>query len=347
MLNVSDNQADFTELMHNTQLLNVTHKHLRYTPLMYAIQVKGRQHIAIELLQRNANIHIKDVFGNTAIHTAAQFDCGNIMGRLLEAGANVHDCGADGDTPLHIAAYHGNMSVLQILHDAGAQVNTLNVFGMTALQMSVCNIYIDISMIKHLMQWGSHINPPNWHAQSALQMAVMHESIEVVDLLLNAGADPNYIDKFGTTPLEIAVINKNFVISRRLLRANANIYKDSSNIPTSDSKQSLFELALQSKCDNRLCKMLLSSGTLMSRENWFFQDNMPDDLNENEEMLEVIQQFARNVPTLERLCILRIREWMSSTNKFEHLVNTVVLPKSLKLELFSIVEDTGDDDVDL
>lgn len=67
-----------------------------------------------------------------------------------------------------------------------------------------------------------HPFTPRYDMSTYLSAAVIHETIEIVELLLKKGAPPNETDKFSMTPLHYAVKNNQIEIVKLLLDHNAD-----------------------------------------------------------------------------------------------------------------------------
>ena len=59
-------------------------------------------------------------------------------------------------------------------------------------------------------------------APTALHWAVESDDLELLDLLLRAGADVKAKDRFGFSPLYFAISNNNLEMVRRLLKGGAD-----------------------------------------------------------------------------------------------------------------------------
>ena len=91
------------------------------------------------LLDRNADVHVRDTDGDTPLHCAA------IAGRLEEArlllGLNVevNSRNNEGSTPLHLASegyWEGNPDIVQLLLGHGADTQARNFSGKTASEVA-------------------------------------------------------------------------------------------------------------------------------------------------------------------------------------------------------------------
>ncbi len=96
------------------------------TALMNAA-IEGHSDIVQVLLNRDADVNMKDDGGWTALMRAAQGgpttikeDHNAIVRLLLAKGADVNVRSTNGMTALHLAEYHGHTEIVQLLKKAGA-----------------------------------------------------------------------------------------------------------------------------------------------------------------------------------------------------------------------------------
>jgi len=94
-------------------------------------------------------------------------------------------------------------------------------WGVTALMAAVEKGYEDI--INFLLEEGADIEAKNNKGQTALMRAVLVENQSIVDLLLSKGANVNVKDNLGITPLMYAVETENKDIVDLLLSKGANV----------------------------------------------------------------------------------------------------------------------------
>lgn len=85
------------------------------------------------LIEKGADIHIRDKDGWTAVCWASWSGVPSITKRLAELGADINIRDKEGNTPLMMAAMRGNHEVVTYLLEHGADINATCQNGMTAL----------------------------------------------------------------------------------------------------------------------------------------------------------------------------------------------------------------------
>src|SRR5438445_1575329 len=97
----------------------------------------------------------------------------------------------DGFTPVALATYLGQKSVTEYLIEKGANVNAIakNATGFTALTGAVANNHVEISKI--LVKRGANVNHRYEGGVSPLMEACLNGNLELVNFLLENGADPS------------------------------------------------------------------------------------------------------------------------------------------------------------
>merc|ERR1712226_125880 len=125
---------------------------------------------------------------------------------LLSRIVNLTD--VNGNTALHYSVSHGNFDVVSVLLDAKvANPNILNKAGYTCIMLiSLAQITNDThrAVISRLFDVGDVNIRASQHGQTALMLAVSHGRLDMVKLLVDAGADLNIRDEDGSTALMCA-----------------------------------------------------------------------------------------------------------------------------------------------
>jgi ankyrin repeat protein len=177
------------------------------------------------LLEKGADIHLKDDKGETPLHLAVRFENLKLVELLLKQGSQVDelteveetpDSPHNGRTPLITAARsHKNPEIMACLLKAGAQVNFIDKStGYTSLHYIAAAPRNDEPSKEQalqqaaevLLQYGADPNliiEQKGH-QMPIHLAAANNHVGVVEALLNKGADVNAKTEKGTTPMGIA-----------------------------------------------------------------------------------------------------------------------------------------------
>ena len=159
---------------------------------------------------------------------------------LVEAGAEVNTPGIDGSTPLELAARSGNAELLQFLIARGARINVNDPCCKSALHNAAGRG--GLAAVKVLLANGADPNVVDRGNRTPLFSAIEGrqekpvDQVEILRALKEAGAKVNWADHYGDTPLTVAVGHENLEAVRILIEAGANVDVRNRN------KQSLIRL---------------------------------------------------------------------------------------------------------
>jgi ankyrin repeat protein len=104
----------------------------------------------------------------------------------------IHD-----ESALHFLAIEGFLDGVTFLAERGAAIDATNEFGDTAL-IDVC-VLQNTEMAAVLLRFGANPNAMSRTRDNLLHAAVEAGDATLVTLLLDAGADPEYVSDWGTT----------------------------------------------------------------------------------------------------------------------------------------------------
>lgn len=135
----------------------------------------------IKIVANGINVNMRDRDGKTPLHWAARNGCVDAVKTLLSVGANKDARDAQGCTPLLTAVMFGNADVVQVLLAAGVK----SMHEIKEDQKGFFTRWFD-----RTANTAFGLFPYNRFLRE-LMSAVAHNHVEVVKVLLNAGAQPN------------------------------------------------------------------------------------------------------------------------------------------------------------
>ncbi|ARF02839.1 SWPV1-280 [Shearwaterpox virus] len=251
--------------------------------------------IAKKLISYGACINHSDINGNTPLHIAVKNKNFNLIKLLLENGAVPNISNKDKITPLHISVNNNNIDILKILieycvtknitlersliynsiHqrntdsikllvDNGMDINAVDEdYDFTPLHYAACYV-ADISVVKYLIKVGADVNKKSGLFQTTPLFGALRNK-NMTELLIDNGADINYMDCCGNTPL-MTLYNKYKDVKADVARiiiteiasqeSLGNISKNvglQKNIEFVNS--STFLKSVKNECNNELNKM--------------------------------------------------------------------------------------------
>jgi uncharacterized protein len=194
-----------------------------------------------QLVKAGAPVSQPNVFGATPMGEAARRGDTAVLKALLEAGASADSANADGQTALMSVARTGNIDAAKLLLRHGARIDAREKWGgQTALMWAAAQN--QPGMIRLLASKGADVNarstvrewPRRMTAEerpkdmnrgglSGLMFAARDGSIESVRALLAAGAEVNFQDPDGSTPLLVALMNGHWDAAKLLVESGADV----------------------------------------------------------------------------------------------------------------------------
>ena len=185
-----------------------------------AIQVDsegGYVEIMQLLLSAGADVNAKNIFGQTALHIASYFSAENAIKVLLDADAHI-DAEVDGITALHMAVFRGHNAAVQMLLNAKEGI----------LPPTVLHVAADTGNVETLSLLLQEKRLVDLSAKDSYGCSVLHTGsasghLNVVKMLLAAGADVLSKGEDGCTALKHASNNGHLQVVETLLQAKADI----------------------------------------------------------------------------------------------------------------------------
>jgi ankyrin repeat protein len=131
----------------------------------------------------------------------------------------VHARTSLGETPLHFLCVENRIAPVRELIKHGAIIDTVNDCGTTPLSDAASLGYAEL--VAFLLEHGAALKLKGQH-DPTLHQAVHGGNLEVVKLILNAGADVNEQGGLSESPLHVAVEDDRLEIAKLLLAHGAN-----------------------------------------------------------------------------------------------------------------------------
>ena len=197
------NQYDVVKLLleNKTLQLDLVNREGR-TPLQAALE-KGVAPSSSLLIAAGADVNALDPQGVTPLMTAARQNFIDIVEAMLKKGAKADAIGNAGETPLAYAAQNGAIRAVKALLSAAAeQGGTLDLTGPLCIAAERGHGRI----VELLLEAGAAVNGLNRQEQTALMGAAKNDNEEVLEILLKAGANPAIADPHNMQAYDHAIM---------------------------------------------------------------------------------------------------------------------------------------------
>lgn len=171
---------------------------------MIAAAAEGKTDLVLSSLAERAEINAQDNRGRTAVMAATHGNHIDTVKALIQAGADINIQDELEDNPFLYAGAEGHLEILQLVIDAGPDTKIYNRLGGTPLIPAGEHGHVEVA--KELLTRTdvdvNHINNPGW---TALMEAIVlgdggKRQQEMVQLLIDHGADVIFADRHGKTP---------------------------------------------------------------------------------------------------------------------------------------------------
>ncbi len=221
-----------------------------FTPLMLASGNSDTKSVAM-LLKAGANIKSADSLGNTPLHSAAHIGNNEIVKALLDAGASIDKENIIKWSPVYMAAAQGQNSTVKLLLENGSKFkldkdqkqfllfralrkNSLDELEFILSRGAKADLasrnhypifeaarWSSGQLIDVLVENGADVNRTKKGGMTPVMIAALH-NYDGLLALLKHGADPNAITEAGATALHLAITENNLDATRFLLQNGAD-----------------------------------------------------------------------------------------------------------------------------
>jgi uncharacterized protein len=151
-----------------------------------------------EKREARLSLEKRDDNGNTPLIRTIMARDLHAIHSLLEAGADINGRGYLGYTPIAVAAYYGFFDIAQYLVNRGAMIDLYTNGKPSFRPLTVAMRFSrNIQIVRLLILAGADIHTPDGSGYTPLMTAAGMKQHEMVGMLLQAGADPAVADQHG------------------------------------------------------------------------------------------------------------------------------------------------------
>ncbi|UCG60843.1 MAG: ankyrin repeat domain-containing protein [Candidatus Zixiibacteriota bacterium] len=212
---------------------------------------RGRTTVIEQLVNRGANPYIKDNDSMSILCGAAYSGQANAATLLIELGADVNEApNRHGHTPLFAAIWNNRVDVVRLLIEKGVDLRYQTPQEGTAMHLAAGRGHQDVCQV--LLDAGIEVDIPDSHGGTPLLYAMWGQP-EMVNWLLDRGAQVNALTDSSSAPIVNAIYSGNADIVRALISRGADV--------NGSGRQDQLPLQIAAVRGNEeLCAILLEAG---------------------------------------------------------------------------------------
>lgn len=222
------------------------------TPLIWATAYNNKEVLKF-LIDKKADINIKDTTGYNAFHIACEEGHLEIVKQLLDPFKDQINLKTPTDeTPLLIACINNHEEIVEFLIECGADIEACDDEGFNTFHFACQNGWVSaVEQILNKKKKYPNIERKTHGGNTPLLLACQQSEKEIVEILLSHGADINAHNNKGDSPLMVACRVENQEMIKFLIQNKANIEsKDKEGLTPllwacKKGKKEIFELLLQ------------------------------------------------------------------------------------------------------
>lgn len=182
-----------------------------------AAALQGHREIVELLMRRGADTDVRDAEGRPLLYLLILEDRLDMATLLIEkGGVPLESKDAEGRTALHVAAWRGDLEGIELLLKCGADPNARDLDGRPPLHSVAWRGHAAAGRLL-LRAKGLNIDLAcKQQGATALSIAAQEGHAEIVAMLLEKGAEPDNVDRYGRSPVKVAGKQGHFTIVRLL-----------------------------------------------------------------------------------------------------------------------------------
>eukprot|EP00164_Ancoracysta_twista_P005271 GFYU01007213.1.p1 GENE.GFYU01007213.1~~GFYU01007213.1.p1 ORF type:complete len:297 (+),score=57.57 GFYU01007213.1:135-1025(+) len=215
--------------------------------LHQAVKAPSHQLTFVEiLLMSGADPSVRDSFGRTCLHVAAKHGVVDVAKKLLDEDVFPDPEDNDANTPLHVACSESKPDIAALLlkHNDIVKIDSQTATdGKTPLLLAVEENCVEAA--KLLLEAGASPHIPTKSVKRyPLHIAIQTGNINLIELLMDYGADADARNADGQTCLEIALASGKRVVSNVVRKKRESRLQEAENKNPSESEKEA-EIAAQ------------------------------------------------------------------------------------------------------
>lgn len=192
------------------------------TPILLAVPEIKCSETYRTLLQYRADATVKDMYGDTALHTATMTNVPpTVLQELINGGADINARNKEGVTPLLVALENHNQEHVQFYASHGADINSQDNRGNSPLKVALASKDNIIETIINKYNIDSHDSAGN----TPLHVSIIENaSLQKIQFILSLMDDVNQRNAEGNNALYLSILKNRQRIGELLLAKNADIF---------------------------------------------------------------------------------------------------------------------------
>lgn len=192
------------------------------TPLTLAID-EQKHHSVSTLLVAGADSELRDGNGRHPVIEAVRSRNEAVLNIVLSLVPQVNVYESSGISPIHAAAEIGNLPALKRLINFGAEVNAVTKNECKTTPLILASTLGHENIVEELIQRGADVNHKDLWGYSAIIKAASNGHISTVKLLLRNNANVNDSNRSGASALQYSLMNDRCQTTRLLIEQDSNL----------------------------------------------------------------------------------------------------------------------------
>lgn len=208
------------------------------TPVLLIMPQEQRAELYSLLINYKANIRVKDMYGDTVLHTASMTNVPVfILEGLVKAGAEVNERNKDGVTPLALAIENKNAAHVKFYAEHGADINSKDTKGNTPLSMALSSQDSSDKTLETILNKGNIYSLDSDGNTPLITAIITNAAQEKIQYVISLTDQVNTRNSDGNTALYLSVLKNRRSIGEKLLAKNADIFStnNKNNSPLSQA----------------------------------------------------------------------------------------------------------------